>query len=192
MNTTSAGKTKTKRYSYFKHFCALFLILFLFWTTLSGKLDVKHLTIGAVTSLVVAWVTLSLLRLPSGENKDDYYLAFDIPIRRLLAYVPWLIWEVVKANVHVALIVLNPKMPIEPKMFKFTKKMDSPVAQVLLANSITLTPGTITVDLQDNVYIVHALDEDSEKALTPDEGEAVMPEKVARLFQENVVGGRGD
>ncbi len=192
MNTTSAGKTKTKRYSYFKHFSTLFLILFLFWTTLSGKLDVKHLTIGAVTSLVVVWVTLSLLRLPSGENKDEYYLAFDIPIRRLLAYVPWLIWEVVKANVHVALIVLNPKMPIEPKVFAFKKKMDSPIAHVFLANSITLTPGTITVDLQDNVYIVHALDEDAEKALTPDEGEGIMPEKVARLFQENEVEGRGD
>ena len=182
---------KNKRLIFFKHFILLFLILFLFWTALSGKLDVKHLTIGAVTSLVVTWVTLPLLRLPSAI-KGEYYMAFGFPVLRFLLYMPWLFWEVVKANVQVALIVLNPKMPIDPQMVTFKKPMSNPIAHVTLANSITLTPGTITIDLQDGLYTVHALTMEAGKELAPDEGEGEMPKRVARLFHENGLGERDE
>ena len=182
---------KNKRLSFLEHFFVLFFILFLFWTALSGKLDVKHLTIGAVTSLAVTWITLPLLRLPSAI-KGEYYMAFDFPVLNFLLYIPWLLWEVVKANVHVALIVLNPRMPIDPQMVTFKKPMSNPIAHVTLANSITLTPGTITIELQDGLYTVHALTVEAGKDLAPDEGEGEMPKRVARLFHEKGPRERGE
>lgn len=175
---------KTTRASFYEHFFVLFLILFGIWTILSGKLDAKHLTIGLVTSLVVTLLTLKLLQLPGARDNQKYYMAFDFPVFNFLLYFVWLFWEIVKANIDVALIVLNPKLPIDPQMVTFKKAMDNPLAHVTLANSITLTPGTVTVDVIDDLYVVHAITRGGALSLAPQEGEGEMPIKVARLFGE--------
>lgn len=184
MRTKMSQQFKISSSSLREHFFVLVIILFVFWVVLSGKFDAKHLIIGFVTALVVAWATFNLLTLPSAEYDGKYYMAFDFPVIGFLFYVPWLLWEVVKANIEVALIILNPKMPIQPQIVEFKKPMTNPIAHVLLANSITLTPGTITVDVQDGLYTVHAITDSGALSLAPKEGEGEMPVRVARLFSE--------
>lgn len=187
MNTKVKVEYKTEKMPVFKHFCMIFIVLFCFWSILSGHFDFKHLAIGAVTSLIVAWITLPLLCIPSTTTKGTYFMAFSLPIIKLVRYGIWLLVEVVKANIHVALLVLNPKMPIDPYIVTFNKEMSNPIAHAALANSITLTPGTITVDVVEGEYIVHAITKEHGYSLAPDKGEGDMPVRIAKLFNEQEI-----
>jgi multicomponent Na+:H+ antiporter subunit E len=81
-------------------------------------------------------------------------------------YAYSMIVEIVKANIHVALIVLNPKLPISPGIVRYKTPLKNTMSMVLLGNSITLTPGTLTLDIEhDNVMVVHALTKDAAFAL---------------------------
>ena len=76
----------------------------------------------------------------------------------LIAYLLILIWEIIKANIQVIKITLAKKLEFEPCIVYFKTDLKEPFTKVLLANSITLTPGTITVSLEDDVYCIHCLD----------------------------------
>jgi len=167
------------------------LILFGFWIILSGKFDVQHLLMGLATVLIVSWMCRPFLSVASVANPEKDYALFDLPYLKLFFYAGWLCRELVKANVEVALIVLNPQMPISPRLVTFKKTMDNPVAQTVLANSITLTPGTITVDVEEDVYTIHALTEKAALSLVPLAGEGEMLTRVGRLFNEQTEGLRG-
>ncbi|MEM9863496.1 MAG: Na+/H+ antiporter subunit E [Myxococcota bacterium] len=86
---------------------------------------------------------------------------------RLLRYVPWLCWEVVKANFAVARIILSPEMKIRPHLIRVPASQRTSIGRVIYANTITLTPGTISLDIRDGVILVHALSDD----LASQEGE---------------------
>src|SRR5690554_6536694 len=133
--------------SKFKHYSILAIILFGFWVSLSGVIEVKFLTIGLATALITAWVTGPLLRLPSTDGKGFFYV-FDLPYIKYAFYWVWLIKEIVKASIDILKILLNPKMPINPQIIKFKKCMKNPIAHVTLGNSITLTPGTVILDIE--------------------------------------------
>ena len=75
---------------------------------------------------------------------------------RLLIYTPWLIWEIVKANIDVSLCVLGVKS-ISPRLIRVPSSQKTAIGQTIYANSITLTPGTISLDVRDNQILVHAL-----------------------------------
>lgn len=173
------------------HLTVLTITLFAFWLILSGMMKTKFLVIGFVSSLATAWLTRSLLRLPSAKGQDKAFLAFHFPYLRYVNYWFWLLKEVVKANIDVAKRVLDPRMPISPQIITFKKDMANPIAHVTLANSITLTPGTVTIDLEDGVYYVHAIAEDVARSLVPEEGEGDMQRRVAALFHEGDAGARG-
>lgn len=81
------------------------------------------------------------------------------PVRtlRFVLYVPYLLWEIVKANVAVALVILRPSMPIEPQLVRFRARVGGGLPTLALANSITLTPGTLTVQANDQNLLVHCL-----------------------------------
>jgi len=166
-------------------FLFLFLILFAFWLVLSGKYEVKYVTIGFFTALIIAIITRPLLMLPSEPGKDNSlcYL-YDLPWFRLMAYFPWLMWQIVVANLQVTSIILNPRLPIQPQLVSFRKKLPGPVAYLTLANSITLTPGTITVELEGNRYLVHAIGNEAAQSLVPEHGEGDMPYRVGVVFGE--------
>ncbi len=143
-----------------------FAVLFGFWFALSGKLDALMLGTGLVVSLLVAWVSAPLVsstatsaRLCRGTLK-------------VLAYLPWLIKEIILSGVDVMKRVLHPQMPIDPKMVEIEVDLETDVAKVLLANSITLTPGTVTVEVEGTKFIVHALTEKSLESLFSGEMQA--------------------
>lgn len=152
-----------------------FLIMFGFWVLLSGKFDLFHLTLGVISSLLVAIMSHDLL---FTERKRKGRLAEAL---RFIRYIPWLLFQILKANLHVATLALHPRMIdlIDPKIIKFKSKLKKDIALVTLANSITLTPGTITVRCQDGEFYVHALSKVSASGLP---GE--MEERVAKVFKE--------
>jgi multicomponent Na+:H+ antiporter subunit E len=80
---------------------------------------------------------------------------------RLCLYVPYLVWEIAKANVAIAYVVLHPKLPIDPSLERFEAAVWGDVPATTLANSITLTPGTLTVDVSDREFYIHTLTESS-------------------------------
>lgn len=151
-----------------------FILLYLFWLLLSGYYDLFHLSLGILCCSLVAFLSHDLL-FENGISKN-----IVIIIKRFISYLPWLIYQIVLANFHVAYLVLSPKMPIDPKIIRFKTKLKSDIAKVTLANSITLTPGTITMDIIDGEFYVHAISEKVASDLLTGE----MERRVAYIYLE--------
>jgi multicomponent Na+:H+ antiporter subunit E len=98
---------------------------------------------------------------------------------RFVGYVPWLLYQILLSNIHVAYLVLSPRPPIDPKIIKFKAKLKKDISLAVFANSITLTPGTITADIVDGEYHVHALS----RKVADDLLSGEMEDKVARIFE---------
>ncbi|MGH7827620.1 MAG: Na+/H+ antiporter subunit E [Candidatus Binatia bacterium] len=159
-----------------------FTVLFAFWLILSGKLEVKYLIFGLASAALVTFVTQDLLEPEDRQRKKQALSAASLLKTgwRLFSYFVWLAYSIVEANLQVAYLVLHPKLPIKPGMLRFRTRLQSKAGRVLLANSITLTPGTITVDLTEGTYLVHALVPDAAGSLL----EAKMQSKLEAIFGE--------
>ncbi len=159
-----------------------FFLLFALWLILSGHYQTSYIIIGALSAALITFLTndLCYAALLHGERANPKIRAILTYNLRFLAYLPWLVSQIIMANVQVASLVLNPKMPIEPALLVFRTGMKKGIAQVTLANSITLTPGTITVSLEDGEYIVHTLQPPLAQGLV----DAVMQNKVAKIYME--------
>lgn len=151
-----------------------FSLMFLFWILLSGLFDAFHLIAGIVSSAIVTVISYDLLV----KRKDARFVRKSL---RLFRYIPWEAWQIVLANIDVAYRVLHPKMPIEPRVIEFETPLRSDFSLVTLANSITLTPGTITisVDPEKGKFRVHAIAKKPAEALLLDR---TMQRKVAEVF----------
>jgi len=160
---TGAPKSKSqaaaKRHSRWTAVGIEFAAMFLFWVLLSGRLQLKYLLIGVCAAAFVTYLTNDLLfNVRSGGKKTVWNTKTTISCAfRLLKYTAWLVVAIVKANIQVASIVLKPKLKVDPGFLKFDTDLLGKVSRVTLANSITLTPGTITVEQKNCTYIVHAL-----------------------------------
>lgn len=167
---TGAQKRRTR----FQNFLGTAFILFAFWALLSGKFDAFHLILGGICSIIVGYLFHDLLFV-NVRVGDIRTVAF-----RFVKYVPWLLKQIFLANLHVAALVLNPKMPIDPRIVTFKTKLETDISNVTLGNSITLTPGTITMDIKDGVFYVHALSQKVADDLNAGE----MEDRVAHIFME--------
>jgi len=156
---------------------SMIVVLFVFWVVLSGKFDLFHLSLGILSSVGVAYWTRRLEALPPKVSGLRAYTW-----RGWFTYLPWLLWQIVDSAWQVAKVVLDPRMPIDPGFIRFKCDLPHAVAHLTLANSITLTPGTVTVDLVDDEYLVHALTKPAGEALTPAKGEGEMQLRVRKLF----------
>lgn len=109
------------------------------------------------------------------------YLDYKLGLRPIL-YIPWLLWEIVKSNLAIARVILSPSMPIQPKLIRVTATQKTELGKVIHANSITLTPGTTTLDVRDDTLLVHALtDSSAQGALS-----GVIDRKVSALEGRHV------
>lgn len=167
---TGAHQSKVK----IQNFVVTFLIMMVFWALLSGKFDLFHLSLGVICSGVVAYFGHSLI-FHNVRVGDTRLIAW-----RFVKYVPWLLYQIILSNFHVAYLALSPKMPINPSIIELPSKLESDISYVTLANSITLTPGTITMDIDDNNFIVHAL---SDK-VADDLKSGDMEDRVAHIYME--------
>jgi len=161
-------------------FIYTFLILSGFWVLLSGKFDAFHLTLGVVSCLLVSFLSHDLL-FQDRKEKGRLATAF-----RFAMYIPWLLGQIFFANLHVAYLALHPRAAklIDPHIIRFKSTLKNNIARVTLANSITLTPGTITVYIQDDgEFVVHTI---STKAAGDLQGDfqGSMEKRIARIFKE--------
>ena len=101
----------------------------------------------------------------------------DLKLTALLPYMLWLVGQVIKSNVEVAKLIWSPRLQLSPVVFRVKSTQKSKLAQVIYANSITLTPGTVSINLWDGEIRVHALTEDGAKGLE----HGVMDAKVTAL-----------
>ena len=131
------------------HSLALLVVLFGIWLLWSGHYTWQLISIGFASCLFVLFLSHRM-------QIDDDEGAPLLGLRPLL-YVPWLIKQIVAANVDVARCVLTPTLPISPVMIRVKADQRSEVGRVVYANSITLTPGTVSVDMQGDEIVVHAL-----------------------------------
>lgn len=158
-------------------FWATFGLMLIAWFLLSGRTDLFHLVLGVISGLIVSQLSSDLL-FPSFDLKR---IAPTWP--RFALYIPWLLLQVIKANIHVLMLTFHPRMMtlIDPRIIKFRSKLKSELALTTFANSITLTPGTITVYTTDyGEFEVHVLDRKSASDLPGD-----MEKRIAAVFNEN-------
>jgi len=158
------------------------VLLLCFWVLLSGRLDLVHLALGVCCSLAVAVATRSLLALPPAIGLDRAGTSAPALLLRLLRFQAWLLLQIVVGSLQVAWVVLHPRLPIAPRLLRLRVDLKSPVARLTLANAITLTPGTATLDAEGDELLVHALTEASARALCPERGEGEMPRRVRAAF----------
>lgn len=157
-------------------FSITFLICFATWIILSGRFDIFHLGLGLVACTIVASHSGSMLI--SVRELDR------LPGRwlRFILYIPWLLYQVILANIHVMILVCHPRMHelIDPRIVRFRSRLKKPMSLLIFANSITLTPGTITIYVSiRGEFTVHAIDEASGAGLP---GE--MEERIRRVTGE--------
>ena len=129
----------------------LALLYSLIWIAFSGHFDFLLLSFGVLSVLIVLY-TLRRMRII-----DETPVKFRMNIFRLVTYSFWLIREILKSNITVTKTILSPKIKVKQNMFDVPLSPKSEAAQVIFANSITLTPGTITVETEKNSLLVHAL-----------------------------------
>ncbi|MGB2705861.1 MAG: Na+/H+ antiporter subunit E [Candidatus Omnitrophota bacterium] len=133
----------------------LFIIAFFMWCLLSWVPDWQHIVVGIFVAAFIAFITGDLfIQRPHVLKHPMRYIYF------LAWYLPVFLWEVVKANIDVAYRVLHPMLPIKPGIVKVRTSLRSDTALTFLANSITLTPGTLSVDIdsEKGVLYVHWID----------------------------------
>lgn len=162
------------------HMTGLALVLFAFWMVLSGRTETKFVIYGILTAVVTTWVTYPLLLVPNKDGSKKYYV-FGFSIPKMIMYFFWLMWQLVLANIDVLLATTGQELNIDPKVVRFRFKADNPMASVILANSITLTPGTVTMNVTDDgVYEIHALTVGAAAGVL----DGGMQKKVADLYGE--------
>ena len=146
------------------------MALFVFWVLLSASFEWIHLGLGLVCSFAVAWVN-------SGHS--PFVPRFRLWLRILL-YLPWLFYKIIQSSLQLTKIILHPALPIAPQLISVETKLRHRAAVVLLGNSITLTPGTITAEVDRNKLVVHAMD----KTLAEDIISKQIESKIADIFKD--------
>jgi multicomponent Na+:H+ antiporter subunit E len=151
----------------------LFVLFFSFWLALSGQTKPYLLVCGALTS---AAIVIVLHR--KGGLEEGGWMAKVLGVGAL-TYLPWLLAQVVKANISVIRVVWSPDLPIDPRMVRVEPGLKTGTGRTILANSITLTPGTVSVTVDPDHFSVHALTERDTEGLQGGD----MEQRVAALSE---------
>jgi multicomponent Na+:H+ antiporter subunit E len=148
--------------------------LFGTWLLMSGIMTPLLIGLGVASCILVLIITTRM------DIVDHESAPIHLTWRSIL-YLPWLTWEIIKANIDVARVVLHPKLPISPTLIHVKPTQTSDLALVIYANSITLTPGTISVDVDHGDILVHAITRDAAAGL--ENGE--MDQRVTQVAGED-------
>ena len=151
---------------------ALLLLVFLFgvWLLWSGYFELLLISFGVGSALLVVWICVRL-KTTDAEGVPMWLLP------RAALFVPWLLLEIVKANLDVARRILHPKLPISPTLFEVPASQKTDLGRVIFANSITLTPGTVSYGVEPGKILVHAIAEEVKQGLLSGE----MDRRVTRV-----------
>jgi multicomponent Na+:H+ antiporter subunit E len=128
------------------------VVMWLLWLVFAGSLHPQEMIAGAVVAVLVALLSSSTHLLVNPRILNPKRLLYA------LAYIPFMLWSIILSNLDVARRVLSPKLDINPGIVKVRTRLKSPVGRMILANSITLTPGTLTVDIIGDQMYIHWVD----------------------------------
>jgi len=160
-----------------------FFILFIGWIQLSGKFDLFHLSLGVISCAFVAKISSDLFF----QKKSKGLGARSGEAMRFIVYCFWLLYQIIIANIHVVALALSPKFMarnFDPHIFTFRTSLKTDFARFVLANSITLTPGTVTIRINKDIFFVHAISKQAAGDFTDQESMSVMERKVAWVFEK--------
>ena len=150
------------------------IVMFAFWILLSGEFTFILITSGVVASLITAYLSHDIF-VGKADLKTETGRVF-----KFIVYIPWLLWEIILANVEIAYLVLNPKPLVDPQIVRFKNDLKTDLGIVTLAHSITLTPGTVTVEANREEFIIHAIWQKSAEGIIGGE----MQRKVKKIEGE--------
>ena len=156
-------------------FLLLFVALLVFWQALSARIDPLFLTMGTLFAAIVAWFGLWLIERTLGPRDD----VSAISLWHSLTFSAWMLLRITQSGIWVATVVLHPRRSPRPGVVHFTTGLRSPAARTVLANSISLVPGTITLNVDGGEFIVHAFTPESVEDLVTAETQA----RIARVFR---------
>jgi len=148
-----------------------------FWLLLSGHYDIMHISFGIFSVILVLLINHPIRRHLFSLEEHSETLKLSIP--RLIFYIPWLLWQIVIASIQVACAVLHPRCPIDPALVRFKTGLGNTSSKVILGNSITLTPGTITLEIAQDEFLVHSLMDISCTGII----DGTLPGEVAKLYE---------
>ena len=156
-----------------------FSLLLAIWLVFSGRFDAMHLVLGVLSAGFVTYISSDLWFSRRGKGIGTR-ISEGI---KLFIYFAWLVWEVILANLHMLRLSLLPgaMREIDPSVVKFHTKLKSEFARFLLANSITLTPGTITVKVLGDEFYIHSISKATSEGL-----DGRMEEFIAWVFEDEV------
>ncbi len=129
---------------------ATFALLFTVWLLWSGHYTGLLMSFGVLSCLLCVWLTERMERVAGSQR--EYRLGL-----RWIPYAPWLLLEIIKSNLDVARAILSKDLNIQPQLVRVKASQKTDMGRVIYANSITLTPGTITLDVRGDDFLVHAL-----------------------------------
>ncbi len=158
-----------------------FLFLLGIWIIFSGQFDAFHLSLGALSVSIVTALSGGLI-----YQKTKTSLRFWLRILTGGAfYSLWLLVEIVKSNIYVFSLAMHPRMRelIDPQVIHFKTSLKTDFAKFVFANSITLTPGTVTVRVDGDEFSVHAI-----SPRTADTLPGIMQDKIKAVFEPEVRG----
>jgi len=153
------------------HSISMFAVLYLFWLLLSGYFVAFLLAAGAVSAVAVMLISRRM------DVVDHEGHPIHLGLRALLSYWPWLVKEIAKSGWNVSRRILDPRLPVSPTLAHFKPSQKTDVGLVIHANSITLTPGTLSVQVARDRFLVHALTREGAAALSGSE----MDRRVSEL-----------
>ena len=153
------------------HAASVFLVLYAFWILLSGLFTPFLLAAGAGCALAV----LAFARRMDVIDREGHPI--HLGWRALFSYWPWLVWEIARSSWDVSRRILDPRLLISPTLARFRPSQKSELGLVIHANSITLTPGTVAVEVEADEFLVHALTREAAGGLAGSE----MDRRVAAL-----------
>ncbi len=142
-----------------KHAISLGLLLAVIWLLLSGHYTLLLISFGVLS---VALVVLLALRMDVVDHEGH---PLHLNSQALVIYWCWLLKEIFVSNIYVCRLILSPAMPISPTVIALRSSQSSDLARVIFANSITLTPGTVTIDVDGDITEVHAITEEAATSL---------------------------
>lgn len=147
----------------------LVVIYLVYWIALSERLTYESILVGLFISFAVL-----LFNTPTISQEKIINTFKFKSLKQWFFFIIILVAEIIKSNIHVAKIVLSPKLNISPRVVDFQTKIKSDTYKSILANSITLTPGTLTIYLDDTKLLVHCLEEESTASLSDNKLEKIL------------------
>lgn len=147
------------------------LVLALVWVLWSGHFEPLVVGFGVVSILLTIFAA-KRLNVLDGEGQPMGVFLVRVPV-----FIAWLVGEIISANIQVARIILNPRLPIRSHLIRVPANQKTDLGRTIHANTITITPGTVALDVRDDVILVHALDD----SLASQEDEGACDRKISWL-----------